>query len=138
LPENITIVNMRITVSTDSKRQVVDITDRISSQIKGNGLINIFVRHTTAAVTCADLDPGTDLDFLDAIETMTPDKRWRHPHDPGHFPDHLWSSVIGQSLTLPVKNDELLLGTWQRIILMEFDGPRKRELELTFIKGGDS
>ena len=130
---------MRVTISTDSKREVVDITDKISELLKGSGLANIFVKHTTAAITCADLDPGTDLDYLDAIDSITPAAKWRHPHDPGHFPDHLWSSVIGPSIGIPFNNGELLLGTWQRVVLFEFDGPRKREIELTLLEGfGDN
>jgi secondary thiamine-phosphate synthase enzyme len=126
---------MTIHVNTEDKRQIVDITAYIEGHLKGSGLANILLLHTTAAVTVADLDPGTDQDYLDALESITPDKKWNHPHDPSHFPDHLWSSLIGPSTTLPYKNDKLILGTWQRVILIELDGPRQRTLELSLIKG---
>lgn len=119
---------MVIQVQTADKRQIIDITDQVEQQLKGSGLVNIFVRHTTAAVTVADLDPGTDKDYLAALEGLTPDKNWQHPHDPGHFPDHLWSALIGVSLSVPYEDSKLLLGSWQRVILIELDGPRQREI----------
>ncbi|HSX46120.1 MAG TPA: secondary thiamine-phosphate synthase enzyme YjbQ [Candidatus Saccharimonadia bacterium] len=120
-----------LTVKTAQKRQVLDITDQVEAELKGSGLANILVKHTTAAITLADLDPGTDADILDALEAMTPQKNWRHPHDPGHFPDHLWSAIIGPAITLPYEDGKLTLGTWQRLILIELDGPRERQLTLT-------
>ena len=99
---------------------------------KQSGTCTVFVLHTTAALTSADLDPGTDLDMLDAFEAMVPKLRYRHPHDPSHVGDHILSALIGTSVSLPVENGKLLLGTWQRVILLEFDGPRQRELAVSF------
>ena len=62
--------------------------------------------------------------------------RYRHPHNPEHAPDHILSSLIGTTLTLPVEAGSLVLGTWQRVILVELDGPRQRELKLHFLKSG--
>jgi secondary thiamine-phosphate synthase enzyme len=50
-------------------------------------------------------------------------------------PDHILSSLIGTALTLPVDGGSLVLGTWQRVVLIELDGPRQRELILHFVKG---
>ena len=125
---------MIIAVKTDQKRHVVDITDQVQAEIEGGeGLVNVFVKHTTAAVTLADLDPGTDKDYLAALEAMTPQQQWQHPHDPGHFPDHLWSSLIGQSVSVPFKNGRLDLGSWQRLVLIELDGPRQRDVIITVL-----
>lgn len=129
---------MTITTSTSHKRQIIDITDQIEKELRQNGLANVFIKHTTAAITTADLDPGTDLDLLDAVEAMTPDESWRHPHDPGHFPDHLWHALIGASITIPFARGKLLLGSWQRIILIELDGPRERQVELTVIRDSNT
>lgn len=87
--------------------------------------------HTTATLTTADLDPGTDLDMLDAFDAMMPKLKYRHPHNPSHAPDHILSSIIGPSLTVPFKDGNLVLGTWQRIVLIELDGPRRRKLVIT-------
>lgn len=124
-----------MTIKTSKKREVIDITDRVASEIPAgaSGLVTVFVQHTTAAITCADLDPGTDRDFLEFLEKITPSAKWRHPHDPAHAPDHLLASVIGPSVSLPVADGKLALGTWQRIILVELDGPRERKIEVVWI-----
>jgi len=122
-------MQQNITINTNKKRQVIDLTDRITTQLQGgDGVVTVFIKHTTAALTTADLDPGTDLDLLDALENLIPPRQWRHPHNPEHAPDHLLASIIGPSITVPFQNRTLLLGTWQRIVLIEFDGPREREV----------
>ncbi len=120
-------------VHTRQKRELVDITDRVQAIISKSGtesgIVTVFVTHTTAAITTADLDPGgTDQDYLDAFEKMVPHLAYRHPHNPSHMPDHILASVIGPSLAVPLHDGELVLGTWQRIVLVELDGPRDRRL----------
>lgn len=125
----------RLAIKTKKKRQVLDITDVVAEQLERNGaaagICHLLVLHTTAALTTADLDPGTDLDMLDAFEAMVPKLRYRHPHNPAHVPDHILSALIGTSLSLPFDQKKLLLGTWQRVVLIELDGPRERELALS-------
>ncbi len=124
-----------LAVKTHKKREIIDITDAVQSTLKSGitGVCHLTVLHTTAALTTADLDPGTDLDMLDAFEALIPKLRYRHPHDPGHVPDHILSALIGTSVTQPVKNGALVLGTWQRIVLVELDGPRTRNVVVTFL-----
>ena len=127
----------RITVTTRKKREVVDITDGIEKALAhsgGNGVCHVLVLHTTAALTTADLDPGTDLDMLDAFEALIPKLRYRHPHNPEHVPDHILSALIGTSVALPFENGRLLLGTWQRAVLIELDGPRQREVVMSITR----
>jgi secondary thiamine-phosphate synthase enzyme len=125
----------RVTVRTRKKREVLDITDlieeRLVSSPMSTGVCNLLVLHTTAALTTADLDPGTDLDLLDAFEAMVPKLRYRHPHNPAHVGDHIMSALIGTSVSLPFETKKLLLGTWQRVVLIELDGPREREIALS-------
>jgi len=124
-----------LTIATHRKREIVDITGQVQKHLPGaSGICCLNVLHTTAALTTADLDPGTDLDMLDAFEAMMPKLRYRHPHNPEHVPDHILSALIGTALTLPVESGSLVLGTWQRVILIELDGPRQRELTLHFLK----
>lgn len=127
-----------ISINTSAQKEICDITDQLNSEIKKNklseGLINLFVKHTTVALTVADLDPGTDQDLLNAYQEMVPKLKYKHPHDPSHVGDHILSALIGVSLTLPVRQNCLELGMWQRVILAEFSGPRRREIILTFIK----
>ena len=126
-----------ITVATKRKDQIVDITETVETHLRDakneEGICVLFIAHTTCAITTADLDPGTDLDFLDVLRRLLPQIRYRHPHDPAHAHDHILSAIIGPSLTLPYRNRQLLLGTWQRVVLVELDGPRQRTLHISFI-----
>lgn len=125
---------MQLEIQTEKERQIVDITDRLQAFIKANtNLVVVFVAHTTCGVSTADLDPGTDLDLLDAVWQMIPKLNYRHPHNPAHVPSHLASSIIGPSVSLPVHAGRLALGIWQRVILIELDGPRQRTLVITAI-----
>ncbi len=125
---------MTIELNTYQQKEIIDITDRVSQELEGNGLVNIFVKHTTAGISVADLDPGGDTDLINAITKLTPAANWIHPHDSDHYPDHFWSTLIGCSLSVPFENSRLILGKWQRIILVELDGPKTRQLLLTCIK----
>lgn len=122
-----------LTVTTGDNRQVVDITDKVQELADHATACLVFVAHTTCAITTADLDPGTDLDLLDAVWGMIPKLDYRHPHNPAHVPAHLASSVIGPSVTVPVQDGKLKLGTWQRIVLVELDGPRDRVVEVALL-----
>ncbi len=128
----------KITIKTHKKREVADITDDVGSVLRKHcgdrsGVCHLSVLHTTAALTTADLDPGTDLDMLDAFAAMMPKLHYRHPHNPEHVPDHILSAMIGTSVSVPVEKGHLVLGTWQRVVLVELDGPRSRELVLTLL-----
>lgn len=129
---------MQLSIHTTSKDEVIDITNDVekilAEQSVKDGVITLFVQHTTCALTVMDLDPGTDLDFLDAIRGMLPNVQYRHPHNPSHAPDHILASIIGMSLNIPFTDNQLLLGVWQRVVLIELDGPRKRNIILTLPK----
>jgi secondary thiamine-phosphate synthase enzyme len=133
---------MIIKIKSQKNKEIVDITEKINEILKkqkiDSGLIFIFALHTTCAITTADLDPGTDLDYLDAINAMIPKLKYRHPHDPYHVGDHIMSSIIGPSLILPFENKNLILGTWQRVILVELDGPRERKIFVKIINNADN
>ena len=124
-----------ITIATKKNDQILDITETIEAYLEEvlseDGICSIFVSHTTCALTTADLDPGTDLDFIDALRRLLPEISYRHPHDPSHTPDHILSSIVGPSVTVPYRNRQLLLGTWQRIVLVELSGPRTRTLHIS-------
>ena len=123
-----------ISISTSDKDQIVDLTDTVAAYVRqaerASGVCVVFAAHTTCALTTADLDPGTDQDMLDALRHILPPLTYRHPHDPAHTPDHILATLIGPSLSLPYSDHRLPLGTWQRIILVELDGPRQRTLHL--------
>ena len=126
------MISKELIIETKKRKQIIDITDEIKSFINKNNIENghcfLFITHTTATLTTADLDPGTDLDFLDFLEKVIPKIKFRHPHNPTHAPDHILSSIIGSSLVLTIKKRLLVLGIWQRIVLVELDGPRSRSI----------
>jgi secondary thiamine-phosphate synthase enzyme len=122
-------------VTTRKKDQIVDITETIERYLqeeeRADGLCSLFVAHTTCALTTADLDPGTDQDLLDALRHLLPKLEYRHPHNPAHAPDHILSTLLGPSLVIPYVHHQLLLGTWQRVVLVELDGPRSRVMHMS-------
>lgn len=124
-----------LNIQTKRQKQIVDITDMINENLDiKEGLMYVFCKHTTCAITTADLDPGgTDEDYLDAFEALMPKLNYRHPHNPAHVVDHILSSMIGPGILLPVSSGQLDLGIWQKVILVELDGPRAREVVLSVI-----
>ena len=128
---------MQLFFRSKSKKEVIDITDTIDELLANKGVTDgvcvIFLKHTSAALTTADLDPGTDHDYLDAFEAIIPKLNYRHPHDPTHVGDHINSAMIGTSLSIPIKDGSLDLGVWQRVILIELNGPKERELSITLL-----
>lgn len=126
-----------ITISTKRDKQVIDITGRVQQFLSesgaDNGLCHIFVLHTTASVTTGEAIEGTDEDLMETLEKMIPAIRFRHAHDPSHAPDHMISSIVGASLLVPVRGGELVLGTWQRILFIECNGPRNRKVAITVL-----
>ncbi len=111
-------------------KDVLDITDLVESKLGSSkaAVCLLFVQHTTAALAVGESGEGTGEDLLEVAESMIPKIRFRHGHDPSHAPDHMASSIIGPSLSLPIENGRLALGTWQRVLLLEFNGPRERSI----------
>ncbi len=119
------------TISTHKSDELIDITgevDRIVSQsdIK-NGIVHIFVPHATAGVILNEsADPNIKTDFLNAIERAIPKRaNYLHDHIDRNASAHIRSAIVGSSLTIPLRNGEMVLGTWQSIMFCEFDGPRR-------------
>ena len=125
----------KITVTTRIEREMVDITEKVravidQSKVK-NGLCHIFLPHTTAAITINEnQDPSVARDIMRAMDRLVP---WDtiFEHNEGNSSAHIKSSIIGISKQIPVDNGMMKLGPWQGIFLIEFDGPRQRDV---FIK----
>ncbi|MCB2224434.1 MAG: YjbQ family protein [Actinobacteria bacterium] len=88
---------------------------------KGDGLLSVFVPHATAGVAVLETGAGSDDDLLDHLDTLFPrDERWRHRHgSPGHGADHVMPAIVAPSITVPVVDGTLALGTWQSIVLVD-------------------
>jgi secondary thiamine-phosphate synthase enzyme len=126
-----------LVLDTVDQKQVVDMTDTINGLLRkhkiARGLCSLFVLHTTAALTTGEVGEGTELDLLDVMEQMIPRIKFRHGHDPTHAWSHMASSILGPSLVVPIRDGRLQLGTWQSILLVELDGPRRREISMNVI-----
>ena len=124
------------TVETKDSKQVLDITGEVQKLIGSvsEGICLVFGLHTTCSIMLGEYEPGLDKDFISMFEQLKPKGPFQHAHEPDHAPSHLFSSMVGEQVTLPVKNGSLVLGTWQRIMLVEFDGPRSRSIVVQTIK----
>ena len=124
-------------VATTRAKEAVDLTERVNDAIAAagiqEGLCVLFVAHTTAALTTGEGGEGTEEDLLEVVEQVIPRIRFRHAHNPSHAWSHMASSLLGPSLTLPVSQGRLILGTWQSILLIELDGPRRRDIHMQVI-----
>jgi secondary thiamine-phosphate synthase enzyme len=122
-------------------RHVLDLTDRaaaFAAQAGTDGLLQVFVPHATAGLAVMETGSGSEEDLEELLGRLLPrDDRWAHRHGSrGHGADHLLPVFAGPSLTVPVQGGRLLLGTWQRICLVDFndDNPRRR-VRLSFLAG---
>ena len=124
-------------VTTGHLKEIVNLTERIQSLVRRakmrDGLCALFVAHTTAALTTGEIGEGTEEDLLDVVQQIIPSIRFRHAHDPSHAWSHMAASILGPSLTLPVVDGQLALGTWQSVMLVELDGPRERTVHVTLL-----
>ncbi len=105
---------------------------------EGDGLLSVFVPHATAGLVIVELGAGSEVDVLESLDRLLPrDDRWVHRHgSPGHGADHVLPLVAGPSLTVPVIDGRLALGTWQSIALLDpsRDNPT-RTVRLSFLPG---
>jgi secondary thiamine-phosphate synthase enzyme len=129
---------LKIEIKTTKRYELIDITDKIQKEINKysikEGLCNIFVPHTTAAITINEnADPEVSRDILRELDRLIP-REGNYGHTEGNADSHIKSSLIGVSTNIPIENGSLLLGRWQAIFFCEFDGPRTRKIYITLIK----
>lgn len=125
-----------ITVPTPEREAMVDITERVQQTLSAalpgfSGAVHIFIPHTTAGVTINEgADPAVVRDLMAGLARLAPRAAAYH-HGEGNADAHIKASLVGSSVTVPVTDGKLRLGTWQSIYLAEFDGPRTRRVWLT-------
>jgi len=125
-------------ISLKSRRhaELIPITGEVKESIPPgfNGVCVLFCRHTTAGLTVNEnADPDVAHDVLAELDRLVPWNNPRFRHGEGNSAAHVKSSLTGPSLTVPVQDGKLVLGTWQDIYFCEFDGPRSRTVALTLI-----
>jgi secondary thiamine-phosphate synthase enzyme len=127
----------RISVTSSHREETVDITSRVKAAVTRSGvregLVSVTVAHTTAAVFVNEnADPDVQKDLLDSLERAVP-REARYSHAEGNGPAHVKAVLVGNSVTLPVREGMVALGTWQGIYFAELDGPRERTATITVI-----
>jgi secondary thiamine-phosphate synthase enzyme len=133
----VTVRHEQITVESAGREETIDITPRVKAAVTRakitDGIVTISVAHTTAAVFVNEnADPDVQKDVLTALERAVP-RDARYAHAEGNGPAHVKSVLVGNSVTLPVRDGALALGTWQGIYFAELDGPRERSATITVI-----
>ncbi len=126
-------------VKTNRREELIDITHLVREAIAKseieNGLVQLHVPHTTAAITINEnADPDVKRDIIYKLNKEIPQRDDYH-HGEGNSDAHIKSSLFGPTLQLIISDSRLLLGTWQGILFCEFDGPRTRRLYLKIIEG---
>jgi secondary thiamine-phosphate synthase enzyme len=130
----------RFTIDT-SGRIVVEITDRVRAFAREggeDGLLTVFVPHATAGLALIETGAGSEEDLARALERLLPrDDRYAHRHgSTGHGADHLLPALVPSSLVLPVQHGEAVLGTWQRVVLVDTNRENdRRTVVLSFLSG---
>jgi len=131
----------KIKVVSKADTDMINITEEVShilsdSKIK-DGIINIFVPGSTASVSTIEYEPNLVNDFKDATERLVPSNmKYKHHETWGDHngKSHIRATLMGPGITLPFKDKKLMLGTWQQIVLLDFDIPaRKREVILQIV-----
>ncbi len=121
-----------------SRRRFADLSAELSQFCagRGDGLVNVFVPHATAGLALMELGSGSETDLEALLDRILPrDHGYRHAHgSPGHGADHLVPALISPSVTIPVLGGRAALGTWQSLVLVDFnvDNPRRR-VRLSFL-----
>ena len=132
-----TVITKAIKINSKGENDMVDITDQTLKAIHEtnlkDGIVTVFVSGSTGAITTIEYEPGLRSDFPKILNRIVPrnidyehDKTW---HD-GNGHSHVRASLIGPSLTIPFKDGNLILGTWQQIVFFELD-TRSRERTIT-------
>ncbi|HQP93420.1 MAG TPA: secondary thiamine-phosphate synthase enzyme YjbQ [Thermoanaerobaculia bacterium] len=134
----------RLSIPTTDGTDIVDLTAEVEAFVAASGvtegLLVVFVPGSTAGVTTIEFESGAVEDLRQAIERLAPrgadyahDRRWGD----GNGYAHVRAALLGPSLTVPVSGGRPLLGTWQQIVLCDFDNrPRRREILLRIVSGG--
>ena len=125
-------------IRTKTKREMIDLTARVTEIVAGaglaEGLCSVYTPHATAAIVVNENDdPNVCVDVLDCLDRLIPAGVWRHDRVDANAAAHIQSAILGPGETIPVHEGKLLLGTWQAVMLVELDGPRERRVVVTVV-----
>ena len=131
-----------ISIQTKGHYDFIDITAQVATVVKENntreGLAIIFVSGSTAAITTMEYEEGLIQDLKEVFEDLAPEAKNYHHHQrwgDHNGAAHIKAALVGQDLTVPIENGQLQLGTWQQIVLIDFDErPRERKLIIKMVR----
>ena len=133
---------MELGVSTTDPIETVDVTARVEEAIPDDlaaGTCTVFSEHTTAAVVVQEAESGLLADLESFLADLVPeDGGYRHDRIDDNAAAHLRAALLGGSVTLPVEDGALALGTWQSVLFVELDGPRERRLRVVTSESVDA
>ncbi len=120
----------RFNVETGSRTEVVDITETVREAVPedATGVCTVFVKHTTAGVVVQENETNLVNDIENFLNDLVPDEGHAHDALDGNADSHLRATLVGSDVSVPVEDGELALGTWQSVLFVECDGPRRREV----------
>jgi len=135
------IVNRRFDLSTQGNGHILDITDDVVRQVEssglGNGIVTLFTPSSTSALTTIEYEPGVVQDLQQFFDrAVPPDIEYQHHlrWGDGNGHSHVRHALLGPSLTIPLLDGRMTLGTWQQIVFVDFDGrPRARSVVVQII-----
>jgi secondary thiamine-phosphate synthase enzyme len=130
----------KVQIRTPAHSCAVDVTDRVAAVLKnisaGNGTCLIYTPHTTAGLIINEgADPSVMDDVMKTLEAIVP---WHgaYRHTEGNSAAHIKAVLTGGSVQVIIDSGKMVLGTWERIFLMEFDGPRTRQILIQYLTAG--
>ena len=128
-----------INLSSSKQNQIIDITKEVGNIVNqsgvSQGLCIVYVPHATAAIMINEnYDPNVCEDILDSLRENIPEGKWKHDRVDNNAAEHIKAGIIGPSELIPIKERKLMLGTWQSIMLADFDGPKKRRIIVQIIE----
>ncbi|RMG50831.1 MAG: YjbQ family protein [Acidobacteria bacterium] len=130
----------RISLNTRGRDDICNITDEVARAVRSSrissGVVTVFVPHSTAGITTIEYESGAVADLSRVIRRLIPeDPSYEHNRIDDNAHSHLRAAVIGPSVTVPFVNKELVLGTWQQIVLCDFDTHSRRRQVILQIVG---
>lgn len=127
-----------IRIKSNKRIEAIEVTDYIINLIKTlgvkEGVCILYIPHTTAGIIINEnSDPNVIEDILDKLSELVP-QNFNYKHLEGNADSHIKSSITSTSVNLIIENGELMLGTWQGVFFLEFDGPRDRKIYCKILK----
>ncbi|MEM4719779.1 MAG: secondary thiamine-phosphate synthase enzyme YjbQ [Candidatus Pacearchaeota archaeon] len=128
-----------IFVETTKREELIDITNLVEEKLEETkikeGIVHLFTPHATCGLTINEnADENLPKDISNFLNGLVKKGIWLHDRIDDNADAHIKTSIIGNSLMIPFKDNKLKLGTWQNIFLCEFDGPRKRKVLVSFLE----